>query len=150
MRLTGAVVESEATSPLGLVTVVSNRERPFRYAPGRSVGRGTEPPLQLGLFTDGDAMSAIVAYDGNPETVDECNSGVCEGLARCSCAGGGDPVGTTATILQGCAEYPPGCAGFVAFANALSGLGKNFFTDGTTFTEITDDTIVCRMRIDCP
>ena len=69
LRLPGVEVVGEATSPLGLVTVVNSPERPFRHAPGRSLASEAELPPQLGLFTDGDAMSAIVAYDGNPATV---------------------------------------------------------------------------------
>lgn len=65
-----AVVESrvieERSSPLGLLTVVESPTIPLRHAPGLSFATTHIPPEQLGVFTDADAMSAIVRADGGP------------------------------------------------------------------------------------
>jgi spermidine synthase len=42
---------------------------PFRHAPGLSLNNMVEPPPQLGVFTDGDALSVITRYDGDPRAV---------------------------------------------------------------------------------
>ena len=54
-----------SSSPLGLLTVVESPAVPFRHAPGLSFGTLHIPPEQLGVFTDGDAMTAITRYDGD-------------------------------------------------------------------------------------
>jgi len=54
-----------SSSPLGLLTVVESPTVPFRHAPGLSFGTRHIPPEQLGVFTDGDAMSVITRYDGD-------------------------------------------------------------------------------------
>ena len=64
LEVMGARVAAETSSPLGLVTVVENRQVPFRHAPGMSLNAPGEPPEQLALFTDGEGMSAIVRFDG--------------------------------------------------------------------------------------
>ena len=62
------VVDSDVlkvtSSPLGWLTVVESRRVPFRDAPGLSLNSRFVPPPQLGVFTDGDAMSAITRFDG--------------------------------------------------------------------------------------
>lgn len=63
----GAKVLAEESSPLGLITVVSSPTVPLRHAPGLSVNNTTEPPAQLGVFTDGDGLTAITAFDGRRE-----------------------------------------------------------------------------------
>ncbi len=63
----GAQVLAEESSPLGLLTVLGSPTVPFRHAPGLSLNNATEPPAQLGVFTDGDGLSAITAYDGRRE-----------------------------------------------------------------------------------
>ena len=63
----GAEVVSELSSPLGLLTVVRSPTIPFRHAPGLSLNNPVEPPIQLGVFTDGDGLSAITAFDGRLE-----------------------------------------------------------------------------------
>ena len=55
----------ELSSPLGLLTIVESPTIPFRHAPGLSFGTPHVPPAQLGVFTDGDSMSAISAFDGD-------------------------------------------------------------------------------------
>jgi len=63
------VIDSRAvavsSSPLGLLTVVESPTVPFRHAPGLSFATRHVPPEQLGVFTDGDAMSVITRYDGD-------------------------------------------------------------------------------------
>ncbi|MFQ6017177.1 MAG: hypothetical protein ACE5KF_03190 [Kiloniellaceae bacterium] len=65
LRVPGAEVVAESSSPLGLVTVVRSPTVPFRHAPGLSLKSTSEPPEQLGLFIDGDGMTAITRHDGN-------------------------------------------------------------------------------------
>jgi spermidine synthase len=63
----GSEVVDEESSPLGLLTVVRSPLIPFRHAPGLSLNNAVEPPPQLGVFTDGDALSVITAFDGRTE-----------------------------------------------------------------------------------
>ena len=62
-------VVGEYSNPLGLVTVVESPTIPFRDAPGLSLNTQSEPPEQLALFTDGDAMTVITHFDGNLESL---------------------------------------------------------------------------------
>ena len=64
LAIDGTRIVAERSSPLGQVTVVESARIPFRHAPGLSLGAKHEPPPQLAIFTDGDAMSALVRYDG--------------------------------------------------------------------------------------
>ncbi len=65
LRIGGARVEAEESSPLGLLTVVSSPAAPFRYAPGMSLSVAGEPPPQLGVFTDAGGFTAITRFDGD-------------------------------------------------------------------------------------
>jgi hypothetical protein len=60
----GAHVVAERSSPLGSVAVADSPDVPLRYAPGLSFNATHEPPLQLGVFTDGEGMSALNRFDG--------------------------------------------------------------------------------------
>jgi spermidine synthase len=62
-------VLGEYSNPLGLLTVVESPTIPFRDAPGLSFNTRSEPPGQLAVFTDGDAMSVITRYDGSTESL---------------------------------------------------------------------------------
>ncbi len=62
----GARIVDQKSSPLGLLTVVASPRVPFRNAPGLSLNATTEPPTQLGIFTDGDNFSALTRLDGDP------------------------------------------------------------------------------------
>ncbi|MFQ6021489.1 MAG: SAM-dependent methyltransferase [Acidiferrobacterales bacterium] len=66
-QVLGTKVVSEHSNPLGLLTVVESATIPFRHAPGLSLNAQVEPPPQLAMFTDGDAMSVITHYDGKRE-----------------------------------------------------------------------------------
>src|SRR6266700_7540780 len=70
----GAKVRAEDSSPLGLLTVVSSPTIPLRHAPGLSLYNATEPPAQLGVFTDGDGLAAITAFDGRREPLNYLDS----------------------------------------------------------------------------
>ena len=70
LQTAGARVVHEESGPLGLLTVLENDQIPFRHAPGLSLNCTQEPPAQLALFTDGDSMSALNAFDGRMETLD--------------------------------------------------------------------------------
>src|SRR5204862_5847611 len=63
----GAEVLAERSGPLGLLSVVRSPTIPFRHAPGLGLNDPVEPPPQLGVFTDGDGLSAITAFDGRLE-----------------------------------------------------------------------------------
>ncbi|MDS4032137.1 MAG: SAM-dependent methyltransferase [Candidatus Contendobacter sp.] len=67
LQVTGTRVVAETFSPLGVVTVVESPVVPFRHAPGLSLLASAEPPPQLGLFTDGDGLTAINRFDGRWE-----------------------------------------------------------------------------------
>ena len=66
LRVPGAVVEVERSSPLGLLSAVRSPEIPFRHAPGLSLNNLIEPAAQIGVFTDGESLSPITAFDGRP------------------------------------------------------------------------------------
>jgi hypothetical protein len=62
-------VIAERSSPLGLLSVVESPTIPLRHAPGLSLNATTEPPAQLGIFTDGDGLSVITRYSGDRQTL---------------------------------------------------------------------------------
>jgi len=67
LKVTGAEVLSERSGPLGLLTVVESSKVPFRYVPGLSLNAPAAPPRQLGVFVDGDSMTAVTRFDGRRE-----------------------------------------------------------------------------------
>jgi len=69
LSVIGAEVEAEYSSPYGLLTTVRNKTIPFRHAPGRSLTATSEIPEQLAVFSDGDAMTALIAWDGRRESL---------------------------------------------------------------------------------
>jgi hypothetical protein len=69
LRIPGARVVEERSSPLGLVSVVESPRVPLRHAPGLSLAATVEPPPQLGLFIDGEGMSALTRFDGRRESL---------------------------------------------------------------------------------
>ncbi len=60
----GTHVVAQRSSPLGLLSVVESTQVPLRHAPGLSLLATQEPPPQLGVFTDGDGMTAITQDSG--------------------------------------------------------------------------------------
>jgi len=69
LRVKDSRVIAQRSSPLGLLSVVESPTIPLRYAPGLSLNASTEPPAQLGVFTDGDGLSVINRYTGEPQTL---------------------------------------------------------------------------------
>ena len=67
LKIVGARVLAEESSPLGVLTVVENRQVPLRQAPGLSLAATQEPPPQLAVFSDGDGPGAITRFDGHRE-----------------------------------------------------------------------------------
>lgn len=70
MRIPGARVIDERSSPHGLLTSVVSPAVPFRHAPGLSLAFAGEIPAQIGVFTDGGGMTPIVARNGSLEYLD--------------------------------------------------------------------------------
>jgi spermidine synthase len=69
LLIPGTEVVHEASSPLGLLTVIRNPLIPLRYSPGLSLNNAIEPPPQLGVFTDGGGLSPITAFEGRLEPI---------------------------------------------------------------------------------
>jgi spermidine synthase len=65
-----ARVLAQRSSPLGLLTVVGSPVVPFRYAPGLSLSAVSEPPTQLGVFTDAEALTVITRSTGDKSALD--------------------------------------------------------------------------------
>src|SRR5262249_59380515 len=65
LRVPGARIIEERSSPLGLISVVESPTIPFRHAPGLSLNNTIEPPPQLGMFTDAEAISPITRFEGD-------------------------------------------------------------------------------------
>lgn len=64
LLIPGARVVEQRSGPLGLLSVVESTQVPLRHAPGLSLLATQEPPPQLGVFTDGDGMTAITHDSG--------------------------------------------------------------------------------------
>lgn len=56
---------AEKSGPLAWITVLRSPTIPFRHAPGLSLRNSSEPPEQLAIFTDGDSLSPIHAFEGD-------------------------------------------------------------------------------------
>lgn len=67
LRVPEARVLTERSSPLGWLAAVESPAIPFRHAPGMSIICAGEPPEQIGIFVDGDAMTPITRFDGRRE-----------------------------------------------------------------------------------
>ena len=65
LRIAGMQTVAQHSSPLGLLDVVESTSIPLRHAPGLSFMASTEPPPQVGIFTDGGNMSVINKDTGN-------------------------------------------------------------------------------------
>src|SRR5688500_17087998 len=69
LLLPGARVIAQRHGPYGWLAVVASPQVPLRHAPGLSLSNVQEPPPQLGLFTDGDALTPIVHVGRDSETL---------------------------------------------------------------------------------
>ncbi|HHB12046.1 MAG TPA: SAM-dependent methyltransferase, partial [Chromatiales bacterium] len=67
LAVVGTQVLTERSSPLARLTVLETPLVPLRHVPGLSLAAPVEPPEQLAVFADGDAMTAITRFDGEPE-----------------------------------------------------------------------------------
>lgn len=65
LRIGGTEVVAERASPLGWLAVVESDAVPLRHVPGLSLTARAEPPAQVGVFTDGDGMTAITRWTGD-------------------------------------------------------------------------------------
>jgi len=61
LLIDGTRVTLERSSPLGRISVIESPRVPLRSAPGLSLVSTSEPPAQLGVFTDGDDLQAVTA-----------------------------------------------------------------------------------------
>ncbi|MEJ2214114.1 MAG: SAM-dependent methyltransferase [Gammaproteobacteria bacterium] len=62
LKIQGATIIHQRSSPLGLLSVIENNSVPFRHAPGLSINTDQMVLPQLALFTDGDSHSAITQF----------------------------------------------------------------------------------------
>lgn len=69
LRIPGARVVEERSSPLGFVSVVESPRIALRHAPGLSLNASAEPPPQWGIFVDGEGLNALTRFDGRRETL---------------------------------------------------------------------------------
>ncbi|MGB5440521.1 MAG: SAM-dependent methyltransferase [Gammaproteobacteria bacterium] len=69
LQIKDSRIIAQHSSPLGLLSVVASPTIPLRHAPGLSLNAITEPPVQLGVFTDGDGLSVISHYSGDRQTL---------------------------------------------------------------------------------
>jgi len=67
LRIPDARIIETRSSPLGVLNIVESPGMPLRHAPGLSLNARTEPPPQLGMFTDAGGMTAITRYRGKRE-----------------------------------------------------------------------------------
>jgi hypothetical protein len=58
-------VIAERSGPLGRLSVIESPGVPLRHAPGLSLATRLAPPEQLGVFTDGDGLSAMTRFAGD-------------------------------------------------------------------------------------
>lgn len=70
LRIKGAYVASERSSPLAFVSVVDSPEVPLRHAPGLSLAARRGPPAQIGLFLDGGTLMVINEATGDRAALD--------------------------------------------------------------------------------
>jgi Spermine/spermidine synthase domain len=69
LTIPDARVIAERTGPLGRLTVVESPRVPLRDAPGLSLASTLAPPEQLGIFTDGEGMTAVTRLEGDVSTL---------------------------------------------------------------------------------
>ncbi len=65
LNVPGARVIAERSGPLGRLTVIESPRVPLRDAPGLSLATMLAPPEQLGIFTDGEGMTAVTRFTGD-------------------------------------------------------------------------------------
>jgi len=69
LRMPGTRLIYERHHPMGWFSAVQSPTIPFRYAPGLSLKSDAPIPDQTALFIDGQAMSVVDRYAGQPQTL---------------------------------------------------------------------------------
>ena len=69
LNIPGTRVIAERSSPLGRLSVIESHSVPLRHAPGLSLATTAAPPEQLGVFTDGEGMTAVTRFTGDVATL---------------------------------------------------------------------------------
>jgi hypothetical protein len=69
LTVPGTRVIAERSGPLGRLTVIESPSVPLRAAPGLSLASTLTPPDQLGIFTDGEGMTAVTHFSGALDAV---------------------------------------------------------------------------------
>ena len=69
LLLPGARVIAQRHGPYGWLAVLESPQVPLRHAPGLSLAHAREPPPQLGLFTDGDALAPIIRVEADADAL---------------------------------------------------------------------------------
>lgn len=70
LQVGGANPLREYSSPLGMLSVVENTLVPMQYAPGLSLNATHEPPEQIGIYTDADALTVVTRPTRQPQEMD--------------------------------------------------------------------------------
>jgi spermidine synthase len=70
LRVRGAFIAAERSSPLGLVTAVESPQVPLRHAPGLSLAARRGPPEQVALFVDAGAATVVTDVRGGEATLE--------------------------------------------------------------------------------
>lgn len=66
----GANLVTQRSSPLGVLSVVENTLVPWHHAPGLSLNAKHEPPEQVGIYIDADALTVITRPTQQPQEMD--------------------------------------------------------------------------------
>ncbi len=69
LNVKDAYIETERSSPLGMLSVINSPTIPLRHAPGLSLNTTVEVPEQRGVFFDGDSITPINAYSKRENSV---------------------------------------------------------------------------------
>ena len=69
LRMPDARIFYEKHHPMGWFSAVQSPTIPFRYAPGLSLKSDAAIPDQIALFIDGQGMSVVDRYNGDPEAL---------------------------------------------------------------------------------
>ena len=69
LTVPGTRIIAERSGPLGRLTVIESPTVPLRAAPGLSLATTLTPPDQLGIFTDGEGMTAVTHFSGDLDAV---------------------------------------------------------------------------------
>jgi hypothetical protein len=69
LRMPDSRLFYEKHHPMGWFSAVQSPTIPFRYAPGLSLKSDAPIPDQIALFIDGQGMSVVDRYNGDPETL---------------------------------------------------------------------------------